>query len=133
MNKHLGKFIVDDIVLPKGELYKDVDETVISRIKDITLYFSEIDTPVRLIQIAEIELLPNKNIFVKGCLFSPTLYNAYIENYTIKRIVENGNCVNPVKTEKEGNYSTEYYNYRFKEFSCSRNNEYSFILEQIQE
>lgn len=131
MNKHLGKFIVDDIALPKGELYKDVDETVISRIKDITLYFSEIDTPVRLTQIAEIELLPNKNIFVKGCLFSPTLYNAYIENYSIKRIVENGNCVNPVKTEKEGNYSTEYYNYRFKEFSCSRNNEYLFVLEQI--
>lgn len=131
MNKHLGKFIVDNIELPKGELYKDVDETVIDGIKDITLYFSEIDTLVRLTQIAEIELLPNRNIFVKGCLFSPALYNAYIENYTIKRIVENGFCINPLETEKEGNYSTEYYNYRFKEFSCSRDNEYSFILEQI--
>lgn len=133
MNKHLGKFIVDDIVLPKGELYKNVDETIIGRVENIILYFSEVNTPVKLVQIEKLEMLPNKNVFIKGCLFSPALYNAYIENYVIERIVENGICYNPIEKEKDGKYSTEYYNYRFKEFSYSRDNDYSFVLEPIQE
>ena len=134
MDRNLGKFIVDDIVLPKGELYKDVSETVVDRVKNITLYFSEVNTPVCLTQIKKIELLPNKNIFVEGCLFSPALYNAYVEHYTIRKLVENGLCLNPINHNNTADYMTEYYNYRFKEFSVSRTeNNYLFILEPIEE
>ena len=43
-----------------------------------------------------------------------------------------GICINPVEYTKDGNYVAEYYNYGFKEFSFSRNeNTYSFILEPI--
>ena len=95
-------------------------------------YFKEIDTPVNLVQITKFELLSNNHIFIEGCLFSPSLYNAYVEHYTIQKFIENGTCINPVDHTKDGNYVTEYYNYRFKEFSFSRNeNTYSFILEPI--
>ena len=50
----------------------------------------------------------------------------------IQKFIENGTCINPVDHTKDGNYVAEYYNYRFKEFSFSRNeNTYSFILEPI--
>lgn len=134
MNKHLGKFIADNIVLPKEEVQKAGSEIVIERIKNVSLYFSEIHTPVNLVEISKFELLPNGNIFVEGCLFSPALYNAYVEHYMIKKFVENGTCINLVDGSKYGNYIAEYYNYRFKEFSFSRTeNTYSFILEPIKE
>lgn len=133
MNKHLGKFIVDNIVLPKEEFCRIGSETVTDRIRNITLYFSEVDTPVNLVQISKFELLPNNNIFIEGCLFSPALYNSYVEHYTIKKFSENGICINPVEHNKYGDYVAEYYNYRFKEFSFSRTeNTYSFILEPIE-
>ena len=101
-------------------------------VKNISLYFKEIDTPVNLVQISKFELLSNNHIFIEGCLFSPSFYNAYVEHYTIQKFIENGTCINPVDHTKDGNYVVEYYNYRFKEFSFSRNeNTYSFILEPI--
>ena len=134
MDEHLGKFIVDDIALPKEEFGRIGNETVTDRIRNVALYYSEIDTPINLVQISKFELLPNSNVFIEGCLFSPALYNSYIEHYAIKKIKENGICINPVDHNKYGNYVAEYYNYRFKEFSFSRNeNTYSFILEPIEE
>ena len=133
MSKHLGKFIVDDIVLPFEEFCRIGSETITDRVKNISLYFKEIDTPVNLVQISKFELLSNNHIFIEGCLFSPSLYNAYVEHYTIQKLKENGTCKNPIDI-KNGNYVAEYYNYRFKEFSFSRNeNTYSFILEPIDE
>ena len=132
MSKHLGKIIVDDIVLPCEKFCRIGSEIVTDRVKNISLYFNEIDTPVNLVQISKFELLSNNHIFIKGCLFSPSLYNAYVEHYTIQKFKENGTCINPVDHTKDGNYVVEYYNYRFKEFSFSRNeNTYSFILEPI--
>lgn len=134
MDKHLGKIIVDDIVLPCEEFCRIGSETVTDRVKNIALYFSEVDTSVNLVQISKFELLSNNHIFIEGCLFSPSLYNAYVEHYTIQKFIENGTCINPVDCNKDGNYVAEYYNYRFKEFSFSRNgNTYSFILEPIEE
>lgn len=127
MSKHLGKIIVDGI-----EFCRIGSEIVTDRVKNISLYFKEIDTPVNLVEISKFELLSNNHIFVEGCLFSPSLYNAYVEHYTIQKFIENGTCINPVEYTKDGNYVVEYYNYRFKEFSFSRNeNTYSFILEPI--
>lgn len=132
MSKHLGKIIVDDMVLPCEEFYRIGSETLMDGVKNIFLYFKEIDTPVSLVQISKFELLSNNHIFIEGCLFSPSLYNAYVEHYTIQKFIENGTCINPVDHTKDGNYVVEYYNYRFKEFSFSRNeNTYSFILEPI--
>ena len=132
MDKHLGKIIVDDTVLPCEEFCRIGSETVTDRVKNIALYFSEVDTPVNLVQISKFELLSNNHIFIEGYLFSPSLYNAYVEHYTIQKFIENGTCINPVDYTKDGNYVVEYYNYRFKEFSFSRNeNTYSFILEPI--
>lgn len=134
MDKHLGKIIVDDTVLPCEEFCRIGSETVTDRVKNIALHFSEVDTPVNLVQISKFELLPNNNIFIEGCLFSPSLYNSYVEHYTIQKFIENGICINPVDHRKDGNYVAEYYNYRFKEFSFSRSeNTYSFILEPIDE
>ena len=132
MSKHLGKIIVDDTVLPCEEFHRIGSETLMDRVKNISLYFKEIDTPVNLVQISKFELLSNNHIFIEGCLFSPSLYNSYVEHYTIQKFIENGTCINPVDHTKDGNYVVEYYNYRFKEFSFSRNeNTYSFILEPI--
>lgn len=134
MDKHLGKIIVDDTVLPCEEFCRIGSETVTDRVRNIALYFSEVDTPVNLVQISKFELLPNNHIFIEGCLFSPSLYNSYVEHYIIKRLIENGLCINPVDHNKYGDYVAEYYNYRFKEFSFSRTeNTYSFILEPIEE
>lgn len=133
MGKHLGKITVDDMVLPCEEFCRIGSETVIDRVKNIALYFSEIDTPVNLVQISKFELLANNHIFIEGCLFSPSLYNAYVEHYTIQKFIENGTCINPADHTKDGNYVAEYYNYRVKEFSFSRTeNTYSFILEPIE-
>ena len=87
MDKHLGKFIVDDIVLPCEEFCSIGSETVTDRVKNITLYFLEVDTPVNLVQISKFELLSNNHIFIEGCLFSPSLYNAYVEHYTIQKFI----------------------------------------------
>lgn len=132
MSKHLGKIIVDDMVLPREQFCRIGSEIITDRVKNISLYFKEIDTPVNLVQISKFELLSNNHVFIEGCLFSPSLYNAYVEHYTIQKFIENGTCVNPVDCTKDGNYVAEYYNYRFREFSFSRNeNIYSFILEPI--
>lgn len=134
MSKHLGKIIVDDIALPCEVFCRIGSETLTDRVKNISLYFNEIDTPVNLVQISKFELLPNNHIFIEGCLFSPSLYNSYVEHYTIKRLIENGLCTNPVDHNKYRDYVAEYYNYQFKEFSFSRTeNTYSFILEPIEE
>ena len=81
MSKHLCKIIVDGII---------GSEIITDRVKNISLYFKEIDTPVNLLQISKFELLSNNHIFVEGCLFSPSLYNAYVEHYTIQKFIENG-------------------------------------------
>ena len=131
MNKHLGKIMVDDDAIPDNNLYGC--ETLIDRIKNIIIYFNEVNTPVKLGQISNLELLPNNKIYIKGCLFPPQLYNAYSEDYTIKKFIENGTCYDPTDKINEFSYLSDYYNYRFKEFSFSREeHEYSFILEPIE-
>lgn len=56
MSKHLGKIIVDDIVLPCEEFYRIGSETLMGRVKNIFLYFKEINTPVSLSQISNLFL-----------------------------------------------------------------------------
>lgn len=79
-------------------------------------------------------LLKDNHIFIEGAIFSPSLYNAYQQNRKITKIVETGVCINPLNTDNEAEYVTEYYNYNFKEFTFTRSredNRYSFILQPI--
>lgn len=134
MSKHLGKFIIDDNILPVDDCKKTSSEMITDRAKNLIFYFSKCETPISITQITKFELLPNNNIFIEAALFSPNIYNAYVLNWTVDKMVENGRAVNPINFEKYGDYKVEYYNYRFKEFSFSRTeNTYSFILEPIQE
>lgn len=134
MSKHLGKFIIDNNILPIDDYEKISSDMATDRIKNIIFYFSKCETPISITKIAKFELLPNDNIFIEAVLFSPNIYNAYVSNCTVDKMVENGYGFNPIDCEKYGDYKVEYYNYRFKEFSFSRTeNTYSFILEPIQE
>lgn len=133
MSKHLGKFIMDGNILPVDDCEKISSDVIINMIKNLIFCFSKSETPISITQIAKFELLPNNNIFIETALFSPNIYNAYVLNWTVDKMVENGRAVNSINFEKYGNYKVEYYNYRFKEFSFSRTeNTYSFILEPIQ-
>lgn len=124
MNKNLGKFIVNDCVFADHGT-----ETVVKEIKDITFYF-EGKSIINIAQVYSLNLLENNCIYVRAALFSPVLYNAYIQNYTIDKIIETGICVNPIDIDKQSIYQVEYYNYKFKEFTFLRaENEYSFILQ----
>ncbi len=134
MSKHLGKFIIDKNILPIDDYEKISSDMATDRIKNIIFCFSKCETPISITKIAKFELLPNDNIFIEAVLFSPNIYNAYVSNCTVDKMVENGYGFNPIDCEKYGDYKVEYYNYRFKEFSFSRiENTYSFILEPIQE
>lgn len=125
--------MVDDAVLPNEKFCEIGSEIIADRIRNITLCFAETDSSVNLVNIEELELLPNNNIVIKGRLFSPSLYNAYVNQYIIEKLIEIGICKNSIDFDKQGNYMVEYYNYRFKEFSFSRTeNTYLFILEPIE-
>lgn len=124
MNKNLGKFIVDDCVFTDHGT-----ETVVEEIKDITFYFED-KSIINIAQVHSLNLLENNCIYVRAALFSPVLYNAYVQNYTIDKIIETGICFNPIDFDKQSAYQAEYYNYKFKEFTFLRTeNEYSFILQ----
>ncbi len=128
MNTNLGNFIVDDIVLADYG-----NETIIDYITSLTFYFDH-GIPVRITQIITLNLLKDNHIFIEGAIFSPSLYNAYQQNRKITKIVETGVCINPLNTDNEAEYVTEYYNYNFKEFTFTRSredNRYSFILQPI--
>lgn len=134
MDKHLGKFIIDSKILPVDDCEKISSDVATDRIKNIIFCFSKCEAPISITQIAKFELFPNNNIFIEAALFSPNIYNAYVSNWTVDKMIENGYGFNPIDCEKYGDYKVEYYNYRFKEFSFSRNeNIYSFILEPIEE
>ena len=134
MNKHLGKFIIDSNILPVDDCEKTSSDVATDRINNIIFCFSKCETPISITRVSKFELLPNDNIFIEAVLFSPNIYNAYVSNCTVDKMVENGYGFNPIDCEKYGDYKVEYYNYRFKEFSFSRT-EYtdSFILEPIDE
>lgn len=134
MSKHLGKFVIDNNILPVDDCEKISSDVITDRTKNLIFYFSKCETPMSITQVKKLDLLPNNNIFIEAALFSPYIYNAYVSNWAIDKMVENGRAVNSINFEKYGNYKVEYYNYRFKEFSFSRTeNTYSFILEPIQE
>lgn len=134
MNKHLGKFIIDNNILSVDDYEKISSDVATDRIKNIIFCFSKCEIPISITQVVKFELLPNNNIFIKAALFSPNIYNAYVSNWTVEKMVENGYGFNPIDHEKYGDYKVEYYNYRFKDFLFSRTeNTYSFILEPIQE
>ena len=133
MSKHLGKFIIDNNISLFDDCEKSGD-VMTNMIKNLIFCFSKCETPINITKVTKFELLPNNNIFIEAALFSPNIYNAYVSNWTVDKIVENGYGFNPIDCEKYGDYKVEYYNYRFKEFSFSRTeNTYSFILEPIQE
>ena len=132
MSKHLGKFIIDNNISPVDDCEKSGD-VMTNMIKNLIFCFSKCETPINITKVTKFELLPNNNIFIEAALFSPNIYNAYVSNWTVDKMVENGRGFN-IAGEKCGDYKVEYYNYRFKEFSFSRiENTYSFILEPIQE
>lgn len=133
MSKHLGKFIIDNNISPVDDCEKTSSDVMTNMIKNLIFCFSRCETPINITEVTKFELLPNNNIFIEAALFSPNIYNAYVSNWTVDKMVENGRGFNIVG-EKCGDYKVEYYNYRFKEFSFSRiENTYSFILEPIQE
>lgn len=131
MSKHLGKFIIDNNISPVDDCEKTSSDVMTNMIKNLIFCFSKCETPINITKVTKFELLPNNNIFIEAALFSPNIYNAYVSNWTVDKMVENGRGFNIIG-EKYGDYKVEYYNYRFKEFSFSRiENTYSFILEPI--
>lgn len=133
MSKHLGKFVIDNNILSVDDCEKTSSDVITDRIKNLIFCFSKCETPISITQVTKFDLLTNNNIFIEAALFLPNIYNAYVSNWTVDKMVENGRCFNIIN-EKCGDYKVEYYNYRFKEFSFSRTeNTYSFILEPIQE
>ena len=57
MDKHLGKFIVDDIVLPCEEFCSIGSETLMDGVKNISLYFQNIRSDAQI------------NLSIKNLLF----------------------------------------------------------------
>lgn len=112
MNKHLGKFIIDSNILPVDDCEKTSSDVATDRINNIIFCFSKCETPISITKVSKFELLPNDNIFIEAVLFSPNIYNAYVSNCTVDKMVENGYGFNPIDCEKYGDYKVEYYNYR---------------------